>query len=1024
MILQKHFIVRAPILPACHYDRTLLDIAPDSPKYYEQLREYLVDLSCDSLLMEAIQVSSPTLARELSVVINDHNPKASRLERLAIKTSKYAIRASLRPTPFGLFAGVALGTFSETPSAQWGKMHRKHVRPDSEWFVPLMHRWQTSPDVLSESTLTTNSLCYLRGGRYILPHVRTVNPEYRQGAAQEVSIKASTPVRILLDAARTSTTYQDLCDTSVRALPKATPTAIHDLITRLLTHDFLLSDLQWHQDSRDDLEWLTYRTAAHPESSTLADIEQQIRKYAGQPLGVGASELQSAQDTITSKVPAARSALQVDLELDLNVALPESVAREGERVALALTTLARRSSYSVLPWIATYHARYLERYGTHALVPLPQLLDPNTGLGAPDGYEAPRDTTRRLDLDTALPMTRPNLALATRLQQALLDGAAEVVLDDDFIAEMGDSPEQSEIDTPAYFDLCLELSCESVEKAAEGDFTLLLSGVASTPTPGAMMGRFTRHLGATALLGDLLEAPRTIDWISAQIVYAPARPRQVNVSKVPDVLGAVIPLGVPYDGSMMTLLPAEIAVGATNERLYLWSTVHQAPVFAVLPNMVRIDSTPNIVRLLAEVSQSWVTTPRRWSWGQFEALPYLPRVRYGRTVICKARWRPDDTLRDHSLSWSGWLAALRTWRGRWRVPDLVELVMADNRLELDLRSSFHCRLLRTELESHGEVLLTEAMDLKSRTWLDGHTAEFVVSAKEEPSAPTATLTAKPILRERPTRHAVGKEWLYFKLYSRAESQDELLRGQLPELLHRLAPQVDRWFFIRYVDPRHHLRLRLHGDPNELRDRVLPVIGDAMEGLRRNGEIVDWTVDHYEPEMHRYGGPDTLEMAERVFCADSALVLGQLCAHTHAALGVEPETLTALNGIRFLTDLGIDWAPWALTVLAPHLSGSPLRPELRGQVRVLDPRDDWYRLKVDGAGAELHATWQDRAKAAGLFSNVAASLAPPYPTTPMIARSLLHMHANRLLGVDLEAERQAYLMLVAAARMLLNREDRP
>ncbi|MER6578262.1 lantibiotic dehydratase [Nonomuraea sp. NPDC001023] len=1026
--LQGSFIVRSPVLPAHRYNRTLIDLHQSLENYAERVRDYLVDLAGDALLMEAIQVASPSLARGLLSAREEQSPR--RLEQIAIKATKYAIRAARRSTPFGLFAGVTLGSFSDAPLARWGELHRKHVRPDSEWLVPILHSWQR--DLLEAVNFSTNSLCHVRGGRYVLPYVFAMSPGAPNGMTRETTIRASKAVTTLLKAARTPATYHELQQELTQVLPHATPIAVHELIANLVTHDFLLTDLQWHQNSHDGLEQLACRTSTHQGGAALAEINQQLEKYASQPVGEGWRELVDTQDAVTRLTSDSRSALQIDLELDVEVALPRSVQREAERVAQALTAMARKSPYAIPPALASYHARFMERYGTHTLVPLTQLLDTHLGLGAPDGYEVPRDTTRAPAPGASIPLAQPNFVLAKALQQAWLDDAREIILDAEFIEAMGEpSNKHPEIETPAYFDLCLELNCESLEQAAAGDFALLLSGVASTPTPGAMLGRFAEHSGATALLRDMLPAPCTLDWVSAQIVYAPARPRQINVSRVPNVLDTVIPLGVPYDESVTALLPDEIAVGATGERLFLWSTKYRSPVFAMLPHMARIDAAPNLARFLAEVSQTWVTAPRRWSWGQFETFPFLPRVRYGRTIISKARWLPDVSLRDRSLSWREWEAALQHWRERWQVPDLVEVGVGDNRLELDLSSALHRSLLRAELQSRDEVVLVEVTPVEQRCWLDGHTAEIVVSVKErrDGSPPIATLVEKPVLRGRPARHPIGGDWLYAKLYSRAESQEELLRDRLPELLAKLGNQVDRWFFIRYVDPDHHVRLRLHGDSADLRREVLPVLSDVMESLWNEGQIVDWSIDNYVPETHRYGGPESVTNAERLFCADSDMVVTQLRSRMHDSLGVRPETLVALNNIRLLTDLDLEWARWAVTRLAPMLSGARLKPELRCEVRILDPRSDWARLKMCDPGARLYDSWLGRADVARRFAVASSTGASPtavatdlYADTSVIAHSLLHMHANRLIGIDSEAELQSNALLLAAARMLLNRQD--
>src|SRR5262249_55736787 len=81
---------------------------------------------------------------------------------------------------------------------------------------------------------------------------------------------------------------------------------------------------------------------------------------------------------------AGRTPLALDLVLDCAVQLPEHVAHEAERAASVLLRLSRHPAG--LPVWRSYHAAFLERYGSGTLVPLADALNPDAGLGYPAGY--------------------------------------------------------------------------------------------------------------------------------------------------------------------------------------------------------------------------------------------------------------------------------------------------------------------------------------------------------------------------------------------------------------------------------------------------------------------------------------------------------------------------------------------------------------------------------------------------------------------------------------------------------------
>jgi thiopeptide-type bacteriocin biosynthesis protein len=90
-----------------------------------------------------------------------------------------------------------------------------------------------------------------------------------------------------------------------------------------------------------------------------------------------------------------------------------------------------------------------------------------------------------------------------------------------------------------------------------------------------------------------------------------------------------------------------------------------------------------------------------------------------------------------------------------------------------------------------------------------------------------------------------------------------------------AGEADGWFFIRYGDPEWHLRVRFHGDPAKLQSGVLSRLHAALDPLLADGRIWRVQLDTYEREIERYGGPEGIGLAERLFQVDSDAVLAIL-----------------------------------------------------------------------------------------------------------------------------------------------------
>ena len=59
--------------------------------------------------------------------------------------------------------------------------------------------------------------------------------------------------------------------------------------------------------------------------------------------------------------------------------------------------------------------------------------------------------------------------------------------------------------------------------------------------------------------------------------------------------------------------------------------------------------------------------------------------------------------------------------------------------------------------------------------------------------------------------SIGSEWLYYKLYTGHKTADFILTEVIKPLTEEFLEKglIDKWFFIRYADPKHHIRLRFH-----------------------------------------------------------------------------------------------------------------------------------------------------------------------------------------------------------------------
>jgi len=222
----------------------------------------------ESLARRALAVGS------LSLLDAVERPSLSRADgaRRASKLLRYLIRMSTRPTPYGLFAGVAL--------AQWGEhtdltlaAERPHTRtrPDMEWLYNLVMGLEARPEVRKHLRLIANSAALHYTARVFLTQRVSGSA---LGSEAEVSLRATGAVQRALAAARQPISYQDLCTLLLQTTPGATSAKVERLLTELWQCGLLLTNLRPPLTTADPARYVAQCLASIPEvHETLTELE-------------------------------------------------------------------------------------------------------------------------------------------------------------------------------------------------------------------------------------------------------------------------------------------------------------------------------------------------------------------------------------------------------------------------------------------------------------------------------------------------------------------------------------------------------------------------------------------------------------------------------------------------------------------------------------------------------------------------------------------------------------------------------
>ena len=101
--------------------------------------------------------------------------------------------------------------------------------------------------------------------------------------------------------------------------------------------------------------------------------------------------------------------------------------------------------------------------------------------------------------------------------------------------------------------------------------------------------------------------------------------------------------------------------------------------------------------------------------------------------------------------------------------------------------------------------------------------------------------------------------------------DELLTQKLFPLATQLLQEntITEWFFIRYADPDHHLRIRFKGK-DDFYKKVIEKIHENLNEFVENKSVWKIQVDTYKREIERYGSKNMVN-SEFLFHKESELI---------------------------------------------------------------------------------------------------------------------------------------------------------
>lgn len=1010
-----------------------------------RLRERLQSLLERPEIREALFVASPTLDEGLEYWRKDPDSKKGRRAEEALV--RYVQRMATRATPFGLFSGCSVGTLDGENRLELTARdaYQRHTRLDMDYLFALTEELGNHPELRRQLRYWPNSSLYLAAGRWRYAEARLQD---KVRSHHLVAVETAGYLERTLDRARQGATIGELARALVEDDPEIELEEAEEFIGELIDSQLLVSRLSINVSGEEPIYGVIGLLGEHPEIAPITAELQRVRRALDRIDEAGLGNDPAAYRRVAERLEELPAKVDLPRLFQVDMVKPVERASLGQDVldeierGISMLRLLAGSAQRETP-LRRFCQDFMERYEDAREVPLAEVLDEEVGIG----FDRSRGAEASPLLDGIyLPSPEGEQRVAwgpytnlllRKLEQALAEGLDEIeVTDKDLVDfEADDLPPLADA-----FQVMGTLAAESQQALDGGEFRFWLRH-ASGPSGARLLGRFChadpeleKHVRAHLEAEEALDP----DAVYAEIVHLPEG-RMGNILSRPVLRRYEIPyLGLSGAPEEHQIPIEDLTVTVSGGQQVILRSKRLGK--RVIPRLTSAHNfsarSLGVYRFLCTLQGQGVREGVGWSWGPFEQARFLPRVRYGRLVLERARWRVSEKEIERLSKKKGDTArfqAVQRWRHERDLPSRVLLVDSDNELLVDFDNVLSVESFLALIKRRPQLQLAEFFPGPDALCARGPEGRFVQEVvipyvcRREPRAGRLPALSAPLRRS----FGPGSEWLYAKLYTGTSTADQILRQVVGPLSRRALAEgwVDHWFFIRYGDPHWHLRWRLHGDPESLSREVLPLIERSLAPLFEDGRLWRLQLDTYDRELERYGGAHGMEPGERLFWVDSEAVL-EIVDAIEGDEGADARWRLAFLGTDLLLrDLGFD-EPTKLEVLQrmqqsfarEFRTGPPLKKQLADRLRkeraaleilLADERSPDHPLApgfeiLERRSERLRPIVEElrRLEAAGKLTMPLTELAPSY----------VHMFNNRLL----RAEGRAHEMVLYDFLFQLNR----
>lgn len=1001
------FMTRIPSLPINLFYEKLSDKnSCDDLPFQNNLNKY------EKKFYEGINIASKDLFETIKAF--KAGEKVRDKNYLLNSVYKYFTRCTSRCTPFGLFSGINFGQFGDSTKFELeDETLIKNVTPDFEWLYQLINKIET--EYFKKLKYKVNEgILYKKGRAFLLNFSHEsayLDDEDKKRTVQYKNIKCTKALNLILDLCNEFVDFSLIVEELQKAYPKGEKSFFENYIYSLIKNEYLVSDLKVPITGSDQLNLLISKLHEHDiPSEDLIKVRALIEKY-----NTSKDNSMSVYNDLVSlmeNLQKSKYYLCVDCKANFKEnKLDKNILKNINK----LLNLYLKFDSEVLNqnWL-DYKNKYMEKYGFRE-VPLLEVLDNDFGIGYPEGYLKLNDMNVKL---TESPKARDlSKYFAKMYENAIANNTNIEIKDSDIEKIFPKDYKVKELSIPD----SLEVKFMYMENESK-PVCIFYDGICGSDSACRSYGRFSYlfsdYNSVCKSMNDKLVDHNNS--VTCEITFLPSLLRNVNIMKQQNVNDCEIALSVNNSRSKENqILLNDIVIGIDgNEKFYLKSKKTGKFIIPKMSNMYNKNLLPPVLKFLIDIKKSdqcfWHINP----WDRiFSYFSHTPEIKYKNLIIQPATWKMSRDLLnlDKHDGFSEFKDKVTDYITKNNMPKYVYLTQVDNKLLLNLNNDRCLSILYSFLtKPNSEVVLRKfysEFEQPVKYQNNSYCCEFYIPLVRSNSYKTMNNMNKILETQVDSYSDIRlitpfSDWLCFNIYGINDEVETLLGNDIFDFSNELLKnkEIEKYFFIRYIDTKNHIRLRFNAPEKKLLN-IYPNIKMWLDNLIKNRIISNYNINSYDREIERYGGTKLIEDAEQIFFCDSMVAQNIIKLKLDKEISFSDEFIGIVSMCKYMIQFGLDINDM-YQFLKCDIPNKSYRDEFKKH------RDLYLNTVInlinnnneDNNIAKLLEILEIRNSAIDNYLEKFDKILNYNKSLKLgILDSLIHMNMNRIFGTDLEKE---------------------